>query len=116
MNLKDSIEMAQIAVNISRLAGIKAVSSYTIASTVAALNRLGREAHTHAENVCNYPMPEGKDEKRRASIGRRAYAALAMCLPIQGVRIEVHGDPRGSCLKVKIPRAEGAPDFYEYCF
>lgn len=116
MTTQDAIDMAQIAVNLARLTSIKNVGSYTIASVVSKLTRLGNAARKHAENVCNYPMAEGEDAKRRDSISRRMYAALSEILPIQGVRVEVHGDPRGSCLQVKIPRGDGSPDFYEYRF
>jgi len=115
MNLADAMNLAEMAVCLSRLPACKDLSAYTISVTTARLARLGREAQMHAENVCNYPMPEGKDEKRRSSIMKRTIKALAD-LKIDAtwrfkgagkVMIEVHGDPRGSCLQIHIARPSG---------
>lgn len=118
MNTTDAIELAETAVSLSRLPACKDLSAYTISMGAARLARLGREARTHAENVCNFPMPEGKDEKRRESITRRTIKALADLKidatwrfkgagKVRDAMIEVHGDPRGSCLQIHIKRASG---------
>jgi hypothetical protein len=79
-----------------------AASAYAVARTVATLSRLGTEAHSWAERMCNYgERVEGEDTRKRASIRTRAdHAMKALGF---NATIEVEGDPRGSCLKVSAP-------------
>ena len=74
------------------------------------LTRLGKEAHSYAERMCTFgERTEGEYDRKIDSITRRSYAALATLGDgIQGVKIEVGGDPRGSCLRITIPRDSGA--------
>lgn len=105
MNTRDATDLAEISIILARLSGPN-VSAYRVASNVMRLNRLGREAHTWAERLCNYGEPsEGADERKRASIAHRAASALAEISSkvFSGVKIDVMGDPRGSCLQVTLP-------------
>ena len=69
------------------------------------LTRLGKEAHSYAERMCTFgERTEGEYDRKIDSITRRAYAALATLGGIQRIQIETGGDPRGSCLKITIPR------------
>lgn len=78
---------------------------YLIASSYKRLQRLGKEAHTYAERLCNEgERSEGEYERKIASITLRAKAALACLGSLSGVEIETGGDPRGSCLKITLPR------------
>jgi hypothetical protein len=77
-------------------------SAYAVAYAVSTLDRLGTEAHTWAERMCNYGEPfEGADDRKRQSIRTRA-DTLMRTLGFNAT-IEVEGDPRGSCLKVSAP-------------
>lgn len=100
MNLKETIEFADTAIQFARLAPHS--SSFRIATGVARLSRLGHEAHTWAERLCNYGEPtEGADMRKRDSIRARAFAALGdMGLRVPEFTVEVMGDPRGSCLQI----------------
>lgn len=69
------------------------------------LTRLGKEAHSYAERLCNLgERTEGEYDRKIGSITRRVYAALATIGGIQGIEVETGGDPRGSCLKITFPR------------
>lgn len=103
MTNKEAVDLMMIATILARRA--TNASSYRIASNVAKLKRLGSEAHTWAERLCNYGEPtEGADERKRASIRKRAIFAVSEIENglERGATIEVAGDPRGSCLKVTI--------------
>lgn len=107
MTTHDAIELAETAVILARLS--PTASAYRTAKAVAALARLGSEAHTWAERLCNFGEPsEGADSRKRDSISRRAFEALSgMHIACNTCKVEIHGDPRGSCLQISID-AQGA--------
>lgn len=98
MTKKDTIESMARAIQFSLMTS--KVNPYRIAMAISQLDRLGREARTHAENVCSRPMAEGADARKRKSISDRAARALKELALDTPYAIEVHGDPRGSCLQV----------------
>ena len=78
---------------------------FLLSDAFCKLSRLGKEAHSYAERLCNFgERSEGEYDRKCDSLSRRAYAALATLGSIRGVEVETGGDPRGSCLKVRIPR------------
>lgn len=81
MTKRHAVDFATDAIVLARKA--PAASAYAVASTVATLSRLGTEAHTWAERLCNYGEPsEGADERKRASIRQRAETALKALFPM----------------------------------
>lgn len=111
MNTKIAIDMMDYAVQMARLPQCANTSPFRIANGLAKLRRLGREAHTHAESMCNFgERTEGADVRKRNSISTRASQVIAnMSIPLReaGVQVEVHGDPRGSCLQIHIKCESG---------
>lgn len=114
MTTKEAVEFADMAIQFARSAPHS--SSYRIASNVAKLARLGREAHTWAERLCNYGEPkEGANSSKRNSISRRAFAALGdMGLLLPQYKVEVSGDPRGSCLQIECNVGIGPPARFRF--
>lgn len=107
MSNKRCIAVAELAVNLARIAGPDC-GVFRVANVASKLTSLEVEAQHHAERLCNEPMPEGADERKRASIVRRAAALLDGVGFFAGqlkssVWVEVGGDPRGCCLKLHHP-------------
>lgn len=101
MTNKDAIELMETAVMLSRHS---TCGAYRIATCTAALNRLAREAKTNAERLCSDERySQDLFDKKVDSISRRAFHELAeIGISLGGLKVEVHGDPRGSCLQIVI--------------
>lgn len=68
MTKDDAVNLMEYAIILARHTGATP-SAYAIASTVSALGKLGREAHSWAERMCNYGEHEGASKPSRSSRG-----------------------------------------------
>lgn len=106
MTINETADMMQTAIVFSRLPACADASAHTVTYTVLKLARLGRAAQRLAENLCNVPVYQEAFDRGMASVRKHAVGALHE----MGISAEVEtgGDPRGSCLKVRIA---GASEF-----
>ncbi len=129
MGNKRCIAVAELAINLARISG-SFESPWKCADVASKITSLEITAQHHAERLCNEPLPEGADERKRSSIARRVslqlgrlgldgvvngtiYGSGPRNVPEAGwvagylkatpVSIEVGGDPRGCCLKLHHP-------------
>lgn len=103
MNNRMAVDLMADAVNLSKLTS-KSLSGYFIGKTVASLARLGIEATRNAERLCSDPTYDQERFDRKVNtISRRVFQALAdMGIECTRAKVEIHGDPRGSCLQIEI--------------
>lgn len=99
MNRDTAIAIAELAVTLSHVGGDR--RPFVHADVAARLTALERRAQRHAERLCNEPVSEETDAKTRASIAKAAAAQLARIGLT--VAVEIGGDPRGCCLRLKHP-------------
>lgn len=115
MNVNRAVDMMEAAVTLARLTDR---SAHTTARTVVALTRLGCEATRNAERLCSDERySQEKYDRKVDSISRRTFQALAdLGIAPTAVKLEINGDPRGVCLKVRLaPRgAESVVSGYEH--
>lgn len=100
---------AELAVHLGRLCTALAIpqSANKLARIAGQLMRLERSAQRNAEQLCNVADYQPDFDRNRA-LHKKRISKILTDLGVQ-MTVELHGDPRGSCLVLFHPKLPGTP-------